>query len=158
MPPSCEEGSLINDLIESYADSEINPWPSLEAAGGEYQCIRRATCWTCPKGIQAAESEIIDRFLPGGPTNLLLPLLLPWLPASVRGDVRAFSPLCTKGVVLALVQEELLDLVAPDCMSLQSCAQCLVCVDHVSEQLREFFEEGWEGGAGKIIKDKSGRL
>jgi hypothetical protein len=159
MPETCPQGRSINVMADTTTSGipKENLWGVLEQLTGEWECLRRATCWTCSKGIELAEEDLVALKLPAD-SGVIEALVEPWTSEAPRGEMRQFSYLCDRGKVLCLMTADLALMVGHDCLELQSCAQCPKAVSTMSEQLGELFELGWDSTVGRDLRRRSGLL
>ena len=155
LPPICEIGAAINASVpDSMCEEDAHTtWAVLEEIVGEYQCLRRASCWTCSKGMALAEDALFQQGLPM-PPHMLDELVKPWSDSAPTGAVRQFCTLCEVGAALRMVPDVLLEagLIETDCLKRQSCAQCPTAVEQMAGALRTLFEEGWDSEVGRMLR------
>jgi len=162
LPPNCEQGALLNIQCDAESEQIVddnNLYLICDNLSGQWQCLRRATCWTCSKGREMARDELdeeYDYFV----ADAVLSLLAPWLDQAPQGHTRAFCIHCDEGVTLAHTPADLITagLIDSPCLQYQSCAQCPESAEWVQTAVFALIEEGWEGSVGQWVRNSLGML
>lgn len=151
---------MLNILLQS---ERMHKQPA-EVMGVAYRlmrgqdCFRLSTCLDCGLGMELLLGELTREWSMPVPEGVLEHLLRPWKDIAHTGSMRRFSSACERGEAIQRWGPDFALIHAPECLEVNSCANCAVALEAIGSALLDLIEEGWDGERGRALREGAGIL